>query len=30
MDYTVLYPTPLDEIAPLDDNVDVCVTFMEG
>ena len=30
MDYTVLYPTPLAEIAPLDDNVDVCVTFMEG
>ena len=30
MDYTVFYPTHLDEIDPLDGNLDVCVTFMEG
>ena len=30
MDYTIFYPTSLAEIDPLDDNVDVCVTFADG
>ena len=30
MDYTIFYPTPLSEIDPHDDNVDVCVTFADG
>lgn len=30
MDYTVFYPTPLTEIDPRDDNMDVCVTFADG
>ena len=30
MEYTIFYPTPLDEIDPLDDNADVCVTFADG
>ncbi len=30
MDYTDFYPTPLSEIDPFDDNLDVCVTFADG
>ena len=30
MDYTIFYPTALSEIDPLDDNLDVCVTFADG
>lgn len=30
MDYTIFYPTPLAEIDPKDDNMDVCVTFADG
>lgn len=30
MDYTVFYPTPLAEIDPQNDNLDVCVTFADG
>ena len=30
MDYTIFYPTPLSEIDPQDDNMDVCVTFADG
>ena len=30
MEYTVFYPTPLTEIDPKDDNLDVCVTFADG
>lgn len=30
MDYTVFCPTPLTEINPQDDNLDVCVTFADG
>ena len=30
MEYTVFYPTPLSEIDPKDDNLDVCVTFADG
>lgn len=30
MTYTIFYPTPLTEIDPLDDNLDVCVTFADG
>lgn len=30
MDYTIFYPTSLTKIDPLDDNVDVCVTFADG
>ena len=30
MHYTVFYPTPLSEIDPDDDNLDVCVTFADG
>ena len=30
MEYTVFYPTPLDEIDPRDGNLDVCVTFADG
>ena len=30
MHYTVFYPTPLSEIDPEDDNLDVCVTFADG
>lgn len=30
MEYTVFYPTPLSEIDPKDDNIDVCVTFEDG
>lgn len=30
MDYTIFYPTPLAEIDPQDDNLDVCVTFADG
>ena len=30
MEYTVFYPTPLDEIDPRDGILDVCVTFADG
>lgn len=30
MDYTVFYPTPLSEVAPKDDNMDVRATFADG
>lgn len=30
MEYSVFYPTPLPEIDPYDDNMDVCVTFADG
>jgi len=30
MEYAVIYPTPLSEIDPLDDNMDVCVSFADG
>ena len=30
MDYTIYYPTSLDEIDPKDDNVDVCIRFADG
>ena len=30
MHYTVFYPTPLSEIDPDDDNLDVCVSFADG
>ena len=30
MDYTVFYLTPLAEIDPKDDNMDVCVTYTDG
>lgn len=29
MEYTIFYPTPLTEIDPRDDNLDVCVTFAD-
>ena len=30
MEYTVFYPTPLEEFDSHDDNMDVCVTFADG
>lgn len=30
MEYTIFYPTPLEEFDPHDDNMDVCVTFADG
>ena len=30
MEYTVFYPTPPEELAPQDGNLDVCVTFADG
>lgn len=30
MEYTTFYPTPLSEIDPEDNNLDVCVTFADG
>ena len=30
MDYTIFYPTPVEEIDPKDGNLDVCVTFADG
>lgn len=30
MDYTIIYPTSFDEIDPKDDNMDVCVRFVDG
>ena len=29
MDYTIFYPTPVEEIDPKDGNLDVCVTFAD-
>lgn len=30
MEYTVFYPTPLNEIDPHNHNIDVCVTLADG
>lgn len=30
MEYTVFYPTALEEIDPHDQNIDVCVTLADG
>ena len=30
MDYTLFYPTALDEVDPHNDNIDVCVTLADG
>ena len=30
MDYTIFYPTALDEIDPHNQNIDVCVTLADG
>ena len=29
MEYKIFYPTEFEEIAPLNDNIDVCVTIGE-
>lgn len=30
MEYTLFYPTPWDQVAAENDNIDVCLTFPDG
>lgn len=30
MEYTLFFPTPWDRVDPVNDNIDVCLTFSDG